>query len=194
MVFSTESGPMDFYARFGLGPDATGEEITRAYRRIAILTHPDKTGSPNTEAFLEAKWIREVLTEPELRRVYNRFEDGAKLGRALAKKHPLDNLPEVIVISDTSSEGASPPGSRESTPVGSAASTNSEAEEEPENPDEFGVEAVVDVARIGSDIFYQVKWAGFQETTWEPIENLAGYPEPLHDSKEPLGHYLNRYP
>lgn len=44
----------DNYERLGLTAGATREEINRAYRRLAILIHPDKSLAPGTEEAFKA--------------------------------------------------------------------------------------------------------------------------------------------
>ena len=41
----------------GLGPTATQQEIKRAFRRLALTTHPDKGGS--AAAFIRVKWAHD---------------------------------------------------------------------------------------------------------------------------------------
>ncbi len=42
----TRTGGRPALAVLGLEPDATRDEIARAYRRLALLTHPDVSGDP----------------------------------------------------------------------------------------------------------------------------------------------------
>lgn len=64
---------MDHYARLGLNPDCTQQDIKAAYRKVLLKTHPDKTGDPSTApAFSAAKEAYEVLSNEEKRRQYDR--------------------------------------------------------------------------------------------------------------------------
>ena len=60
----------DYYGTLGVGREATGEEIKRAYRKLARELHPDVNPDPAAqERFKEVTAVYEVLSDPERRRV-----------------------------------------------------------------------------------------------------------------------------
>lgn len=63
---------MNLFELLGVAENATDHEIRAAYRRIALLCHPDRTqGDPEAEAlFHEATGAYRLLTHPERRRRY----------------------------------------------------------------------------------------------------------------------------
>src|SRR5262252_1130242 len=62
----------DYYAVLGVRKDANGEEIKRAYRRLARELHPDVNPDPATqERFKEITQAYEVLSDPEKRQMYD---------------------------------------------------------------------------------------------------------------------------
>ena len=65
----------DYYELLGIQKGATGEEIKKAYRKMAVQYHPDKNrGNPEAEEkFKEATEAYEVLSDDEKRAAYDRF-------------------------------------------------------------------------------------------------------------------------
>lgn len=62
------------YATLGVQPDATLDEIKRAYRRAAMKWHPDRNPGREAEAYAAFQEIREayaILSDVEQRRVYD---------------------------------------------------------------------------------------------------------------------------
>jgi molecular chaperone DnaJ len=73
----------DYYEVLGVEKNADGEEIKRAYRRLAMKHHPDRNpGSAEAEkAFKECAEAYEVLADEQKRKIYDQFgHDGLKRG------------------------------------------------------------------------------------------------------------------
>ena len=78
------STSVDYYEILGIARDASGDEVKRAYRRLAIKWHPDQNpDNPEAEGkFKEAAEAYEVLSDPDTRAVYDRHGHAGLRGRA----------------------------------------------------------------------------------------------------------------
>jgi len=65
----------DPYKVLGVGAEASVADITRAFRRRALVEHPDRGGDP--EAFLLLNEARKVLLDPVWRAEYERVRPAA---------------------------------------------------------------------------------------------------------------------
>ena len=61
---------IDYYQVLGIPRTANGEDIKRAYRKLATQYHPDKGG--DTEKFQEIQQAYSVLSDPQTRMQYDR--------------------------------------------------------------------------------------------------------------------------
>ncbi len=71
----------DYYEVLGTARNATGEEIRRAFRKLAFQYHPDRNRNDGAEEkFKEVNEAYEVLSDPDKRTAYDRFGHGGAEG------------------------------------------------------------------------------------------------------------------
>src|SRR3954470_11850427 len=64
----------DYYQVLGVSRNAGADELQQAYRRLARANHPDVNRDPGAEErFKEINDAYHVLSDPELRKRYDRF-------------------------------------------------------------------------------------------------------------------------
>ncbi len=65
----------DFYEVLGVSRDADEDALKKAYRKLAMKYHPDRTqgDKDSEERFKEVKQAYETLTDPQKRAAYDRF-------------------------------------------------------------------------------------------------------------------------
>lgn len=62
----------DYYAVLGLQLGASHDAIKAAFRALAIVHHPDKSGTSDSTVFRAAREAYEKLTDADYRRAYDR--------------------------------------------------------------------------------------------------------------------------
>jgi molecular chaperone DnaJ len=85
----------DYYKVLNLSPSASADEIRKAFRKLALLYHPDKNKTSSAQdVFREIKEAYEVLNDPVKRADYNysRYVSGA--GRS--GKPPAQSPGEIL--------------------------------------------------------------------------------------------------
>ncbi|KAF8431034.1 DnaJ domain-containing protein, partial [Terfezia claveryi] len=64
----------DYYAILDVEKEITADGIKKAYRRLALVMHPDKNGAPGAdEAFKLVSKAFQVLSDPQQRETFDRF-------------------------------------------------------------------------------------------------------------------------
>lgn len=96
--------PTDYYAVLGVARDADEKEIKAAYRRLARKYHPDvNPGDKSAEAkFKEISEAYEVLSDPEKRKLYDRFGHQWEVAKrsGMTGDGPAGGFPDDFDIED----------------------------------------------------------------------------------------------
>eukprot|EP00992_Anisonema_acinus_P012814 TRINITY_DN8368_c0_g1_i1.p1 TRINITY_DN8368_c0_g1~~TRINITY_DN8368_c0_g1_i1.p1 ORF type:complete len:276 (+),score=65.29 TRINITY_DN8368_c0_g1_i1:62-889(+) len=86
----------NYYDTLGVSRTATEDEIKRAYRKLAVVTHPDKNSNPRAEeAFKVVGKAFATLSDPQKRATYDRYgEEGMQ--RMQGRSEGGEPMPEDI--------------------------------------------------------------------------------------------------
>lgn len=81
----------DYYEILGVKRSATDREIKKAFRKLAIKYHPDKNkGKDAEEKFREIAQAYEILSDPDKRKKYDQFGEGAFDNSGNGGPHPFN--------------------------------------------------------------------------------------------------------
>jgi len=91
------------YDVLGLKTDATQNEIKKAYRKLAAVTHPDRAGESTVSLFRTVQDAYETLSDPSRREAYDR-----EIGEYRPEPQPSaeDTQEQPAQDRDTGSKGA----------------------------------------------------------------------------------------
>lgn len=86
---------LHLYEILSVSPSVSSEEISRAYKKLALKCHPDKTNHDPvlTEKFKEMTRAYEILKDPDLRKRYDDFGEVGLSGTKYSPPSPLSPPP-----------------------------------------------------------------------------------------------------
>ena len=91
---------LDYYATLEVTPQASDEEIKRAYRKLALKYHPDRNQGNKTaeEKIREINAAYEVLGDPETRKSYERLRFGGYGRKSDFAEEPTETIDPGVVL------------------------------------------------------------------------------------------------
>ena len=91
---------LDYYATLEVTPQASDEEIKRAYRKLALKYHPDRNqGNKNAEEKIrEINAAYEVLGDPETRKSYERLRFGGHGRKSDFAEEPAETVNPGVIL------------------------------------------------------------------------------------------------
>jgi len=74
LLFLSKIMSRDYYKILGVDKSASGDEVKRAYRKLAMQYHPDRGGGKEAETkFKEVNEAYQILSDPQKRAQYDQF-------------------------------------------------------------------------------------------------------------------------
>ncbi len=92
------------YEKLGLTEDATPQEIKRAYRKLAVTVHPDKTHDSDT-AFKSLGQSYEILHDPKQKFEYDNQLINQKIDILEQQKETVKNQADQDFLQDSEVKG-----------------------------------------------------------------------------------------
>ncbi len=92
---------LDYYTTLEVTPQASDEEIKRAYRKLALKYHPDRNQGNKTaeDKIREINAAYEVLGDPETRKSYERLRFGAHGRKSdFAAEQPTETISPGVIL------------------------------------------------------------------------------------------------
>ena len=71
----------DLYETLGLHESCTEQDVRSAYKKMALIHHPDRNFGKNTELFLRIKTAFDVLVDVDKRGNYDAFHESKEFTR-----------------------------------------------------------------------------------------------------------------
>ena len=106
MIGTTTTMKRDYYEVLSVEREATGDDIKKAYRKLALKYHPDRNqgDSEAEDKFKEASEAYEVLSDSQKRSRYDQFgHEGVKFGSggfSWSDFHHADEFQDIFGIGD----------------------------------------------------------------------------------------------
>jgi hypothetical protein len=83
--------PSDYYERLGVAAQASIDEITQAFRRMAMRYHPDRNKDQDAmRHFIEIREAFDILRDPQKRSVYDRIRSASAGGAVVVAASESD--------------------------------------------------------------------------------------------------------
>jgi len=106
--------PHDLYRTLGCEVDATLDDVRRAYRRLAVQLHPDKSAQDTKAQFAAVTEAYDILSDPRRREVYDAFgldvlhlyEEAHRFARTVGAVEPTSSPPRVYFATGLVAGGA----------------------------------------------------------------------------------------
>ncbi|KAI7856627.1 X-domain of DnaJ-containing-domain-containing protein [Circinella umbellata] len=97
--FGTDENPIDtsYYELLGVPSNATSLQVKKAFRKLAIVYHPDKNKSEDAEEkFKEISEAYQVLMDPQLRSHYNKYGKDKELAPEGGFMDPREHFQQMF--------------------------------------------------------------------------------------------------